>query len=220
MVAMTSLATVSILVFGLFLIKPLLLVLKIKRTVLMPVPGDPTASRFNIVPRDFVVDAIAYLSGDARSKDRTYQIADPHPLTVGELLDALAEAADRIKFAKGQGLSQEAERHLATVRARVLESLEGYIRFWAHFPDIWFGGLKANTKSEPMARPGGWGFVAGLKQRVEIVFAAERKCPDAGKPRGRRTLHRSRPRGGRRRPSRGERRDCSARARSRRGRAG
>src|ERR1700730_11774002 len=36
-VAMTSLATVSILVFGLFLIKPLLLVLKIKRTVLMPV---------------------------------------------------------------------------------------------------------------------------------------------------------------------------------------
>jgi putative tricarboxylic transport membrane protein len=36
-VAMTSLATISILVFGLFLIKPLLLVLKIKRTVLMPI---------------------------------------------------------------------------------------------------------------------------------------------------------------------------------------
>ena len=36
-VAMTSLATVSILVFGLFLIKPLLLVLKIRRTVLMPI---------------------------------------------------------------------------------------------------------------------------------------------------------------------------------------
>jgi putative tricarboxylic transport membrane protein len=36
-VAMTSLATISILVFGLFLIKPLLLVLRIKRTVLMPI---------------------------------------------------------------------------------------------------------------------------------------------------------------------------------------
>src|SRR4051794_14889060 len=36
-VAMTSLATISILVFGLFLIKPLLLVLKIRRTVLMPI---------------------------------------------------------------------------------------------------------------------------------------------------------------------------------------
>jgi putative tricarboxylic transport membrane protein len=36
-VAMTSLATVSILVFGLFLIRPLLLVLRIKRHVLMPI---------------------------------------------------------------------------------------------------------------------------------------------------------------------------------------
>ena len=50
----------------------------------------------------------------------------------------------------------------ATVRARVLEDLEGYVRFWSHFPDIWFGGLKANAHSEPMQRPGGWGFVAGL----------------------------------------------------------
>ena len=36
-VAMTSLATVSILVFGLFMVRPLLLVLRIKRTVLMPI---------------------------------------------------------------------------------------------------------------------------------------------------------------------------------------
>ncbi|MEO6717252.1 MAG: hypothetical protein ABIM50_08405 [Novosphingobium sp.] len=50
----------------------------------------------------------------------------------------------------------------ATVRARVLADLDGYVRFWAHFPDIWFGGLKANAHSEPMQRPGGWGFVAGL----------------------------------------------------------
>src|ERR1700743_3862345 len=34
---MTSMATVSILVFGLFLIRPLLLVLRIKRTILMPI---------------------------------------------------------------------------------------------------------------------------------------------------------------------------------------
>ena len=52
--------------------------------------------------------------------------------------------------------------NLAAVRERVLADLEGYVRFWAHFPDIWFGGLKANTHSEPMQRPGGWGYVAGL----------------------------------------------------------
>src|ERR1700743_3829287 len=34
---MTSMATVSILIFGLFLIRPLLLVLRIKRSVLMPI---------------------------------------------------------------------------------------------------------------------------------------------------------------------------------------
>ncbi len=36
-VAMTSLATISILIFGLFLVRPLLLVLRIRRTVLMPI---------------------------------------------------------------------------------------------------------------------------------------------------------------------------------------
>lgn len=48
----------------------------------------------------------------------------------GELLPVMrdvAEAADRIKFAKGQGLSQEAERHLAAVRALV-PALEALLR--------------------------------------------------------------------------------------------
>lgn len=52
--------------------------------------------------------------------------------------------------------------NLASVRARVHQNLEGFIRFWSHFPDIWFGGLGPNTKSAPMQRPGGWGYVTGL----------------------------------------------------------
>ena len=44
----------------------------------------------------------------------------------------------------------------------VYEDLEGYIRFWANFPNIWMGSLKPNTHAQPQARPGGWGFVAGL----------------------------------------------------------
>src|SRR5204863_7528964 len=36
-VAMTSLATLSILIFGLFMVRPLLLVLRIRKTVLMPI---------------------------------------------------------------------------------------------------------------------------------------------------------------------------------------
>jgi hypothetical protein len=56
---------------------------------------------------------------------------------------------------------------IAQVRERVLQDLAGYIRFWAKFPDIWFGGLKPNTHSAPQQRPGGWGYVAGLNFHLE-----------------------------------------------------
>jgi putative tricarboxylic transport membrane protein len=36
-VAMTTIATFSILLFGLFMVRPLLLVLRVERTVLMPI---------------------------------------------------------------------------------------------------------------------------------------------------------------------------------------
>lgn len=52
------------------------------------------------------------------------------------------------------------------VRRAALADLPGYVRFWANFPNIWFGGLKPNTISAPQARPGGWGFVAGLNYRL------------------------------------------------------
>ena len=41
--------------------------------------------------------------------------------------------------------------------------LAGYIRHWAHFPDIWFGGLSSNTISGPSRRNGNWGSMAGLR---------------------------------------------------------
>ncbi len=49
------------------------------------------------------------------------------------------------------------------LRDQVLADLPDFIKFWAHFPDHWFGGLKPNAHSEPMGRTGGWGFVAGLR---------------------------------------------------------
>jgi hypothetical protein len=55
---------------------------------------------------------------------------------------------------------------LAEVRKLVLEDLGGYIGFWSNFPNIWFQGLKPNTRSEPQQRPGGWGFVAGLNYHL------------------------------------------------------
>ena len=62
------------------------------RWALVPVVGDPTMSRFNMVPSDFVIDAIEHLSGLDVSVGRTYQLADPGPLTVDQLLDEMCRA--------------------------------------------------------------------------------------------------------------------------------
>ncbi|MGQ0540311.1 MAG: SDR family oxidoreductase [Blastocatellia bacterium] len=47
--------------------------------------------RLNLVPVDFVVDAIAALAGDENSIGKTIAVADPDPLTTAELFDLIAE---------------------------------------------------------------------------------------------------------------------------------
>jgi nucleoside-diphosphate-sugar epimerase len=44
----------------------------------------------NLVPVDFVVNAIAELSTDEKAKGKTIAVADPKPLTTSELFDAIA----------------------------------------------------------------------------------------------------------------------------------
>lgn len=61
----------------------------------LPVVGDPSMTRFNMVPSDFVVEAIAYLSAIEASTGKVYQLADPNPLTVEEILRAIAQLTGR-----------------------------------------------------------------------------------------------------------------------------
>ena len=69
--------------------------IRMPRWALVPVIGDPTMSRFNMVPSDFVIDAIEYLSALDVSVGRTYQLADPRPLTVDQLLEEMCRATSR-----------------------------------------------------------------------------------------------------------------------------
>jgi thioester reductase-like protein len=62
---------------------------------LVPVVGDPTMVRFNMVPSDFVLDAISHLSRGPGSAGLTYQLADPQPLTVSDLLDEMCRATGK-----------------------------------------------------------------------------------------------------------------------------
>jgi thioester reductase-like protein len=60
--------------------------------------------RLNIVPVDFVVEAMAALARDARAVGATVQLADPQPLTTGELFEtishALAGRGSRVRLPK------------------------------------------------------------------------------------------------------------------------
>jgi thioester reductase-like protein len=70
-------------------------ILKQPRIAVLPTVGDLRAHRLNVVPRDFVIPAIAHLSGLERSRGRVYHIADPAPATVDEILSEIAHATRR-----------------------------------------------------------------------------------------------------------------------------
>jgi len=55
--------------------------------------------RLNLVPVDFVVEAIAVLSDDEKAVGKTVAIADPYPLTTAELFDAIAVAMTKKRSA-------------------------------------------------------------------------------------------------------------------------
>jgi thioester reductase-like protein len=69
--------------------------LRQRGVALVPVIGDPTMTRFNVVPSDYVVAGIDQLSALASSLDRTYQLADPAPLTVAEMVEAMCDVIGR-----------------------------------------------------------------------------------------------------------------------------
>jgi nucleoside-diphosphate-sugar epimerase len=70
--------------------------LKQPGVAVMPVVGDATRCRLNLVPRDFVIGAITYLSGQEKAVGKVYQLADPDPLTIDEVLTAVARATGRL----------------------------------------------------------------------------------------------------------------------------
>jgi thioester reductase-like protein len=56
----------------------------------MPMAAGAHATELNVVPCDFVLDAIGYLGTLRSSAGRTFHLADPQPLTVAEMIRLLA----------------------------------------------------------------------------------------------------------------------------------
>ncbi len=66
-----------------------------KSIAFMPVIGDPERARVNVVPSDYILDAMEYLSGIDETIGQVYQLSDPAPLTVDELLKLFGEATGK-----------------------------------------------------------------------------------------------------------------------------
>ena len=103
------------------------------RLALMPVVGDAARYDFNVVPRDFVVDAIAALSGMSRTVGRVYQLADPAPLTVDALLRELARATGRVmlRLPLPMALAKGAIEHVPLVD-RILRIPSSAVDYFVH----------------------------------------------------------------------------------------
>jgi thioester reductase-like protein len=77
---------------------------------LVPRIGRPSSRELNVVPRDYVVDAIDYLSRDAGAVGETYQLCDPAPPSVATWYRLLADATGRrtLRIPTTQGLARRA----------------------------------------------------------------------------------------------------------------
>jgi thioester reductase-like protein len=84
------------------------------RIAVLPVVGRPSRYTFNVVPRDFVIQALTYLSGLRTNVGKTYALADPEPLTVDETIDTIAAAAQRtvVRVPMTKGLAKGALQHV------------------------------------------------------------------------------------------------------------
>jgi len=61
----------------------------------IPAPRGASDAEFNLVPRDYVVDALGHLSGIEESEGKVYHLADPDPPTTTELIKTFGEAAGK-----------------------------------------------------------------------------------------------------------------------------
>jgi thioester reductase-like protein len=70
--------------------------LKQPLVAVMPMVGNPKTTRVNVVPSDYLVEALSYLSGLGDSAGKVYQLADPAPLTVDEVVAEAGRATGRM----------------------------------------------------------------------------------------------------------------------------
>ena len=124
------------------------LLLRQPKIALMPVIGEVHKTELNFVPRDFVVNAIAFLSGKANGGGHVFHLADPKPLTVDQILHELARVTERKIIRVPVPLS------LAKISIKHMPAIEGLMRIPAETLDYFVHPVRYGTAQTQAALQG------------------------------------------------------------------
>lgn len=107
--------------------------LKQPTIAVLPIPGDPERTRVNLVPRDFVLDAIEALSVAKSALGTCYHLADPDPPTIDEAIRMMGEATGRmiVRVPVPAAVAKSAIDHVPGVH-RLLEIPSSMIDYYLH----------------------------------------------------------------------------------------
>jgi len=103
------------------------------RLAILPVVGRPSRYTFNMVPRDFVMNAMEHLSARRDAIGKTYALADPEPLTVDATIRAIASATGRtiIRVPLTLGIAKAAIDYVPGVY-RLMRIPSGAVNYFVH----------------------------------------------------------------------------------------
>jgi len=144
------------------------------RIAVLPVVGRPSRYTFNVVPRDFMVNAIEYVSGRNDIIRKCYQLADPAPLTVDETINVIARATGRrvIRIPLTKGLAKFSIDHIPGV-FRLLRIPSPAVDYFVH-PTTY------DTTNADAALSGSGIFVPRLADYAQNLVAFARAHPEVG----------------------------------------
>jgi nucleoside-diphosphate-sugar epimerase len=144
------------------------------RIAILPVVGRPSRYTFNVVPRDFMVNAIEYVSGRSGIVQKCYQLADPAPLTVDATVNVIARATGRrvIRIPLTKALAKFSIEHVPGV-FRLLRIPSPAVDYFVH-PTTY------DTANADAALSGSGIFVPQLADYAANLVAFARAHPEIG----------------------------------------
>ncbi|WP_137286101.1 SDR family oxidoreductase [Halorussus salinisoli] len=140
----------------------------------VPTFGNPRDYEVNVVPRDFVVDAIARLSAREDSVGEVYQLCDPNPPTVAGMVRAFGDALDaRILQLPLPGGATLARRALETVPglASALGAQPAVLDYFVHPTSYTCGNARRDLRESGVSCP-------PFESYVERLVRFYREHPD------------------------------------------